>query len=209
MKHILTLLCLLGTASPLLAQHWYKGNLHTHSLWSDGDEYPEMIMNWYKANGYQFVGLSDHNILQEGEKWITVPRQKDRRLVFERYLQTFGPDWVTYRKGANDTLKVRLKNLSDYRGHFEEPGKFLILKSEEMSTGYQGKPIHINVTNIRNLIRPLPGNSVAEVMQNNIDLVVAQRRLTGQPMFTHINHPNFYYAITAADLMQAETRAFL
>ena len=27
---------------------WYKGNLHTHSYWSDGDEFPEMIMNWYK-----------------------------------------------------------------------------------------------------------------------------------------------------------------
>jgi hypothetical protein len=24
------------------AQHWYKGNLHTHSLWSDGDDYPEI-----------------------------------------------------------------------------------------------------------------------------------------------------------------------
>jgi len=22
---------------------WWKGNLHTHSLWSDGDEFPEMI----------------------------------------------------------------------------------------------------------------------------------------------------------------------
>ena len=48
---------------------WQKGNLHTHSLWSDGDDYPEMIMDWYKTNGYQFIALSDHNILQEGENW--------------------------------------------------------------------------------------------------------------------------------------------
>lgn len=190
------------------AQHWYKGNLHTHSLWSDGDDYPEMIMDWYKANGYQFVGLSDHNILQDVDKWVNVPRQQDRRRTFERYLRTFGPDWVVYQKGTNDSLKVRLKRLDEYRSYFEEAGKFLILKNEELSTGYQGKPIHINVTNVKNLIRPLPGNSVADVMQNNIDLVVAQRRLTGQPMFPHINHPNFYYAVKAEDLMQLRHERF-
>ena len=48
--------------------HWYKGNLHTHSLWSDGDDYPEMIMDWYQSNGYHFIGLSDHNILQQVEE---------------------------------------------------------------------------------------------------------------------------------------------
>ncbi|QMW03577.1 histidinol-phosphatase [Spirosoma foliorum] len=203
---LLLILCFAMTMAQ--AQNWYKGNLHTHSLWSDGDDYPEMIMDWYKANGYQFVGLSDHNILQDVDKWVNVPHQKDRRRTFDRYLRTFGPDWVVYQKGANDSLKVRLKKLDEYRNYFEEPGKFLILKNEELSTGYQGKPIHINVTNVKNLIRPLPGNSVADVMQNNIDLVVAQRRLTGQPMFTHINHPNFYYAIKAEDLMQLRYERF-
>ncbi|GAB3986019.1 hypothetical protein GCM10028807_02530 [Spirosoma daeguense] len=204
----LTLLFCLVSIAGLQAQNWYKGNLHTHSLWSDGDEYPEMIMDWYKANGYQFVGLSDHNVLQEVEKWVNVPHQKDRRRAFDQYLRVFGPDWVTYRKGPNDSLKVKLKQLNEYRSYFEDPGKFLIIKSEEMSTGYQGKPIHINVTNIQNLIRPQPGNSVAEVMQNNIDLVVAQRRQTRQPMFPHINHPNFYWAINAEDLKQLRYERF-
>lgn len=189
-------------------QNWYKGNLHTHSLWSDGDDYPEMIMDWYKANGYHFIGLSDHNTFQEGEKWVTVPRVPERRRTFERYLRTFGPDWVTYKKGLNDSLKVRLKNLNEYRSYFDEAGKFLIIKSEEVSTSYDNKPIHINMTNVQNLIRPQRGNSVVEVMQNNIDLVVAQRRQTGQPMFPHINHPNFFYAITAQDLMQLRHERF-
>ncbi|WP_128548026.1 histidinol-phosphatase [Larkinella soli] len=204
----LTLLCLVFLTQTAPAQHWYKGNLHTHSLWSDGDDYPEMIMDWYKANGYHFVGLSDHNTLQEGDRWIRVPRAPERRRTFERYLRTFGPDWVRYQTGPNDSLRVRLKPLDEYRSYFEEPGKFLILKSEEVSTGFQGKPIHMNVTNVKNLIRPLPGNSVAEVMQNNIDAVVAQRRQTGQPMFPHINHPNFYWSITADDLMQLRYERF-
>ena len=36
-------------------RRWFKGNLHTHSYWSDGDEFPEMIMDWYKDRGYDFV----------------------------------------------------------------------------------------------------------------------------------------------------------
>ena len=33
-------------------QYWQKGNLHTHSFWSDGDDFPEMIIQWYKDNNY-------------------------------------------------------------------------------------------------------------------------------------------------------------
>lgn len=75
---------------------WYKGNLHTHSLWSDGDEYPEMIMKWYKDHGYNFVALSDHNILAEGEKWIEIKKGSNRERHFKEYLQEFGESRVTY-----------------------------------------------------------------------------------------------------------------
>jgi hypothetical protein len=44
---------------------WWKGNLHTHSFWSDGDDFPEMIADWYKTRGYHFLGLSDHNVLSD------------------------------------------------------------------------------------------------------------------------------------------------
>lgn len=47
---------------------WFKGNLHTHSLWSDGNDFPEMICDWYAQNDYNFLALSDHNILSRGEK---------------------------------------------------------------------------------------------------------------------------------------------
>jgi len=45
------------------ATNWYKGNLHTHTYWSDGDEFPEVVLNWYKTNNYQFIALSDHNTI--------------------------------------------------------------------------------------------------------------------------------------------------
>ncbi len=37
------------------SNRWLKGNMHTHSLWSDGDDYPEMIARWYDEHRYQFL----------------------------------------------------------------------------------------------------------------------------------------------------------
>lgn len=188
-------------------QQWYKGNLHTHSLWSDGDDYPEMIMDWYRNNDYQFVGLSDHNILQEGEKWVRVPNNPIRKGAFEAYLAKYGPDWVSYRADTSG-LEVQLKTLESYRDQFEKAGEFLILKSEEITDSYDGKPIHMNATNVKELIQPRHGNSMVEVLQNNINAVIEQREATGQPMFPHINHPNFGWAISLEDMQALENERF-
>ena len=82
------LLCGLGHAQN--ENRWFKGNLHTHSYWSDGDEYPEMIMDWYKSHGYTFVGLSDHNVLAQGEKWKQITRSKMYEDGFANYLAKYG-----------------------------------------------------------------------------------------------------------------------
>jgi predicted metal-dependent phosphoesterase TrpH len=42
---------------------WYKGNLHTHTTESDGDDTPERVTGWYRRHGYDFLVLSDHNHL--------------------------------------------------------------------------------------------------------------------------------------------------
>jgi hypothetical protein len=44
---------------------WYKGNLHTHTLNSDGDSTPVEVATWYREHGYQFLALTDHNHLTE------------------------------------------------------------------------------------------------------------------------------------------------
>ncbi|WP_353480796.1 histidinol-phosphatase [Haliscomenobacter sp.] len=208
MKKILLLSILLCIISPLCAQKWYKGNLHTHSLWSDGDDYPEMIMAWYKEHGYNFVALSDHNTLQDGQRWQWLPKAPQRRRAFNKYLEKYGPAWVNFEKKGNDSLHVRLKTLKEYAPLFQEPGRFLIVQSEEISSQYKGKPIHLNATNIKGVVLTQFGNSVTEVMQSNINAVMAQRRLTGQPMFPHINHPNFQFAISPADMMGLQYERF-
>ena len=180
-------------------QQWFRGNLHTHSYWSDGDEYPEMIMDWYKNNGYQFVALSDHNILAEGEKWVTVAKSRMYEESFEEYFTKFGDKWVVHNRDSG-RINVRLKTYDEYKTLFQD-SSFLIIQSEEITDKTGDKLIHMNATNIHELIEPQGGKNVRDVMQRNVDAVLKQRKETGIPMFVHINHPNFFYSITADDII--------
>src|SRR4030095_6585970 len=71
-------LCVGATANLAFARHlentlrerghaprlrWYKGNTHTHTLNSDGDSSPDDVTKWYRQHGYQFLVLTDHNVL--------------------------------------------------------------------------------------------------------------------------------------------------
>jgi len=186
---------------------WWKGNLHTHSLWSDGDDYPEMIADWYLANGYHFLGISDHNVLAEGERWIHREKNAGGQRAFDRYLKRFGGDWVEHRVVKN-VPQVRLKTFAEYRQKMAVQGSFLLMQSEEITDQFQGRPVHLNATNLKNHIPPQGGAGVAATLQNNIDAVLAQRKATGQPMFPHINHPNFGWAIQPADMIELRGERF-
>jgi hypothetical protein len=187
---------------------WYKGNTHTHSYWSDGDDFPEMIMDWYKTHGYDFVSLSDHNILAEGVKWKEIPLHPFRQTRFKEYVQKFGADWVVYKTDSAGRISVKLKTLEEYGSLFEEKGKFLIMQAEEVTDTYKDKPLHIGAVNVKELIYPKGGNSVTEVMQNNLDAVYEQRKRTGQSMFPHINHPNFVWAVKLEDMIPLRGERF-
>src|SRR5438094_2034422 len=112
------LVCQQGPANPespaprtTSGPRWWKGNLHTHSLWSDGDDYPEMIADWYKAHGYQFLAMTDHNRLSEGERWVDAEKNKGGGAALKKYLARFGESWVEQRQEKGKP-QVRLKLLS-------------------------------------------------------------------------------------------------
>lgn len=187
------------TAQPTTAVKWWKGNLHTHTLWSDGDDYPEMVVGWYVDHGYDFLSITDHNRMLEGERWINTTN-RGGGVALKKYLARHGVNWVEQRT-PDGVAQVRLKTLEEFRPLFEKPGKFLLIPGEEISAEFKAAPIHLNGINLRELIPPQGGNSIAEVLQNNINAVLEQRRRTGQPMIPHINHPNFQWAMTAEDMV--------
>ncbi|MCB0687152.1 MAG: hypothetical protein KDC53_11520 [Saprospiraceae bacterium] len=186
---------------------WYKGNLHTHSFWSDGDDFPEMIMSWYKERGYHFVALTDHNILARGEKWINMAEDTMYRNAFAHYLEKYGEDWVNYKEDSG-RLSIQLKTLEEYRPLFEKEDEFLIIQSEEITDRFENKHLHLNATNLEDLIKAQGGNSVVEVLQNNINAVKKMREETGIPTIVHINHPNFHYSISLEDMIALEGEQF-
>ena len=195
------------TSQPSDEKKWYKGNLHTHSFWSDGDDFPEMIMEWYKDRGYHFLALSDHNILAEGEKWVGIAEDTLYRNAFGRYLAKYGEEWVNYTEDSG-RLSVQLKTLEEYRPLFEESEQFLIIQAEEITNRFENKHLHLNATHLQQLIEPQHGNSVVEVLQKSIDAVRKVRQETGTPTIVHINHPNFHYSISVEDMIALEGEQF-
>lgn len=180
---------------------WFKGNLHTHSLWSDGNDFPEMIAEWYRVNGYNFLALSDHNVLSQGQKWIDVALPANRGAIggVQRYRERFGDSWVEMRK-REDRTEIRLKPLNEFRALAEERGKFLLIQAEEITDSVGSLPIHVNATNLHDTIKPQGGQDVRQAIANNLIAVDTQSKRLGRPMLGHVNHPNFGYAITAEDL---------
>jgi len=50
--------------------NWYKGNLHCHSTnGRDGELSPQEVSQHYKKMGYDFLGISDHNIYTPIEEY--------------------------------------------------------------------------------------------------------------------------------------------
>ncbi|MCC5905487.1 MAG: hypothetical protein JJU13_04735 [Balneolaceae bacterium] len=186
---------------------WWKGNLHTHTLWSDGDQFPEVVTEWYYEHGYHFLALSDHNTLLQGQRWIN-PEENHfverggGSVVYEIYQERFGDDWIDTRLDEDGNLEVRLKPLQEVRSLFEQSGRFLMIDSEEITEGQH--VIHVNATNILEYIAPQTGETVEETIRLNMDAVIDQRERTGQEMLPHLNHPNFRHAVTAEDMMPVE-----
>lgn len=201
------LVFLTGCRDKPSTREWYKGSLHTHSLWSDGDAFPEMVMDWHKLHGYHFVAMSDHNTLEHKEKWKTISESPVLQQSYENYLARFGKEWIETKEDTGG-IHVKLKTFQEYCPLFEETGKFLIIPSEEISDRYDGSPVHLNAINLQTVIRPKKGESVAEVLQNNIHAVLEQEKQTGVPMLVQINHPNYKYALSVPDITVLENVRF-
>src|SRR5690606_25133295 len=138
------------------------------------------IVDWYVRRGYHFLALSDHNVLSQGIRWMGVEQANARAGEdgLERYRRRFGGDWVETRT-VDGEAQVRLKPLGEYRTLFERPGEFLLIQGEEITDSFERKPIHMNASNLVELISPQGGSSVVDTMQNNLDAAEEQSRRLG------------------------------
>ena len=193
--------------APQSSARWWKGNMHTHSLWSDGDDFPEMIADWYKRNGYHFLALTDHNTVATEERWWPVPatglaprgvRQVPRPVRCVRRAATCRRHVVRFVCGGRASIAPQL----------DEPGKFLLVVGEEITQYLERRGAHMNALNLVDVIPAQPGATLVEMLRHDLEAVRAQEQRTGREINAVFNHPNFLWSQTAEDLLELPALRF-
>lgn len=82
----ITLLCLAAAwpepdRAAAAPARWFKGNLHTHTVNSDGDSTPHEVATWYREHRYNFLILTDHNFLTEIDGLNAIHAARDKFLL--------------------------------------------------------------------------------------------------------------------------------
>lgn len=79
------------------AGQWYKGDLHSHSLYSDGDSTVTDVIKSVEDKGLDFFALTDHDTDMAGEPihWLDPAYQSTRTVLL------YGVEWTTADGHAN------------------------------------------------------------------------------------------------------------
>jgi hypothetical protein len=81
--------------------------------------------------------------------------------------------------------------------------KFLVIPGEEVTMTAAAKPVHVNGLAVESLVAPPTAGTVLAALQQAVDAI---RAVKGLP---HVNHPNFRWAFSDADLRQLERTRLL
>lgn len=178
---------------------WYKGNLHTHTAWSDGNELPELAAHWYKNNGYNFLVLSDHYQLMEGTKNSpTVAQAPWLTNSIANAANLFGADW-NVTSGTGTSQKVQLKTFDQVGAKLDESGKYLLIQGEEVTSS----AVHVNAINLSQPITASTATTNTAQLNENLALIAAQ---TNRTILAQINHPNCVYRVSPEDAAHSTAR---
>ena len=181
------------------AKRWYKGNLHTHSFWSDGRAFPEQALNWYKSRGYNFCALADHNLFaDDNARWLQTRRVAKN--VLADYLAQF-PNAEKRTVGGKD--EYRLKTFAEYSALLNEKEKFLVLPAIEdtrsicyPATG-QVRNLHMNCINLPGLppemARGIPyrveNAVITDFLKRECGIFANYAKKLARPHLFMLNHP--------------------
>jgi len=156
---------------------WYKGNIHTHTIATDGDSAPDDVVRWYREQKYNFLVLSDHNTI-------------------------VGVDGLNALYATGELAGADRRSDVPFNPFVLIPGEEVTDKFSPAAQGavapgdrdLDSREIHVGALNVRKVVAPQGGASVAETIQRDVNAV---RAAGGIPV---VNHPNFMWSITAGDL---------
>ena len=157
---------------------------------------------------YDFLVLSDHNLVQAGERWFDV--SADGRLTpakVEAVTERLGEDAAELRDGDTGP-QMRLRRLDELKSMFDRPGEFVLIPGEEVTTSFRLAEVHINAINVDETLPPVKGESVQATIQANLDAIAAWGVANERPVLAHLNHPNFRKSLAASNLAEMRGERF-
>ena len=192
MKHRLVLVASVALCFGAEAGSWYRGNLHAHSLWSDGNVFPEDAVAWYRDNGYQFLCLSDQQVVQvDPSAWVEVGSKKLSRQRADHYISSHPASAEVKKEGGKEFL--RLKTVWELKKLFDQPESFLMVPGLELSRVVGGLQVNMNAINVNNTIPYRYGATPVETVQRVEDAVRAWGAEQAIASLLMLNHPSWPY----------------
>ncbi len=143
--------------------------------WSGGRQPSPSVTTWYKGNTHTHTLNSDGDSTpDEVVRWYRSHGYRFLVLTDHNFLTSV--DGLNALHGADE--------------------RFLVVRGEEVTDAFDGKPLHVNGVNLARQVEPQHGTSILDTLQRTIDAI---RAADGVP---HVNHPNFRWAITPEELRQ-------
>lgn len=106
-------------AAPAASAGWWKGNLHTHTLESDGDSTPAAVAKWYADHGYDFLAITDHDKVTtlDNAPLLLLPGEEvtDRLPKRPLHVNAIGLKRVVKPQGGATAVEVLQRNLDAVR----------------------------------------------------------------------------------------------
>jgi hypothetical protein len=180
---------------------WYRGATHVHTLWSDGDAAPEMVAAWYRDHGFNFVALSDHDALAQGEWWFAVGGGSPLSDAAVRAIaDRFGETWLDLQAIDDGGRAMRLKTHAELAAELDVAGSFLMLSASEITTS-GGNP-HVVALNLQEAILGVASQTnQARVLGSYLEALRTQAEQLDVPMLGMVNHLNWGDGLPARRLL--------
>jgi hypothetical protein len=107
------------TSVPGSGPGWYRGDLHTHSVHSDGRWTPHQLVEQARANGLDFLGTSDHNTSSATRVFGRVV-PPDFLVVSGEEVTTRNGHWLSTGATPGTWVDWRYRAADDRLGRFTE-----------------------------------------------------------------------------------------
>lgn len=201
------ILCGIIIVSPVEAA-FYRGNIHTHTNYSDGADTLENVSNWYSTRGYDFLVSSDHGLVTDLSAFNTTTFLT---MNGEEYAIGGHIVFINTSTNSSGTLSSAINNatLSGGIAIMAHPDFIAVPWSNEIlltTKNYNGIEIHNAVTNNISTVKwdnvlmtgkKIYGFAVDDVHNTTIHagkgwIMVNSTNLNNESILTAIRNGDFY-----------------